>query len=151
MKSAVKHRVKWSAIISACYVVFLVNSVLSLFFGTAGVIVTASNRTRTQLLLENVSNLEERQLQLTAKLEALRSDPESVIIEARTLGFYRSDEGAIHIKNLEPAEKMLEAGNVLHLRPPKPSNQNPHRIIAIVAGLLVPFLSLANRNSGYAS
>jgi len=131
--------------------VFLVNSVLSLFFGATGIIVTASNRTRAQLLLENVGSLEERQLQLTAKLEALRSDPESVIIEARTLGFYRRDEGVMHIQNLEPAETALKMGNALYLRPLKPSNQNPHRIIALAAGLLVLFLSPANRNFGYAN
>jgi len=149
VKSAVKHNVKWSAIVNACYAVFLVNSVLSLFFGTTGIIITASNRTRTQLLLENVGNLEERRLQLTAKLEALRSSPESVIIEARTLGFYRRDEGVIHIQNLKATETALDVGNALYLEPLKPSNQNPHRIIAIAAGLLVLFFIPANWNFGY--
>jgi|GEM_PF-712131 len=151
MKSAVNHGVKWSAIVGACYVAFLTNALLSLFFGAAGVGVTASSRARTRLLLENVENLEERQLQLTAKLEALRSDPESVIIEARALGFYRDYEGVIHIQNLESARTVLETGNVLYLKPPRPSNQNTLKIIALAAGLLMLFLSLVNRNFRHAA
>jgi len=150
MKLAVNHGVKRSVIVAACYVAFLTNALLSLFFGPAGVTVTASSRARTRMLLESVRGLGERQLQLTAKLEALRSDPELVIIEARALGFYRYNEGVMHIRNLESTKTVPEAGNVLHLKPPRPSNQNTLKIIAIAAGLLMLFVSLVHRNSRYA-
>lgn len=147
---AVNHKVKHLAIVGACYAAFLTNAFLSLFFGAAGLTMTASNRTRTELLLKNVENLEKKQLQLIAKLEALRSDPESVIIEARALGVYRHEEKVIYLQNLEPSRTVLEAGSVLYLEPLEPSNQKSRKIIAIAMGLLILILFLANRNSRYA-
>jgi len=140
--------VKRLAIIGACYAVFLSNSLLSLFFGATELTVTTSNR--KQLLLENVDTLEKKRLQLTAKLEALRSDPESVIVEARALGFYRHGEEVIYLQNLKPSEITLEAGSALYLKPLESSNRESHKIIAIAVGLLTLFLFLANRNSRYA-
>lgn len=137
---------KRSGIVAAFYVAFLANSLLSLFFGSSGVTATASNRTRTELLLKNVDNLDERQLQLVAKLEMLRSDPESVIIEARALGFYRHDEKVMHIQNLETPRSMLETGRALYMKSAEPERHNSHKTIAIMAGLLVLFLSLTSRN-----
>jgi len=102
------------------------------------------------LLLENLGSLEKKQLELTAKLEALRSDPESVIIEARALGFHRHEEEMIHIRNLWPSRTVLKEGDVLYLKPPEPSNQDSHKIIAVATGLLTLFLSMMKRNSRYA-
>lgn len=133
---------KRSAFLAALYVSFLTFSLLSLFFGETGVTALDRIRIRTRYLSENLADLEIKQSGLTSKLDSLRSDPDSIVIEARALGLYRNDDNVVRFNNLNPVRPLPDAGQVLHLVPMQRAEEGLLRVFAIASGIVVILLYL---------
>lgn len=133
---------KRSVFLAAFYVSFLTFSLLSLFFGETGVTALDKIRKRNQSLSVNMADLSRKQTVLTAKLDALRSDPESIVIEARSLGLYQIGDKVVRFRNLDPIYTLPDAGQVLHLVPLQRVDESLLRVFAIATGIVILLLSL---------
>ena len=142
MKSAVNHCMKPSVFIVAIYIFFLTFSLLSLFFGETGVTALDRIRNRNHLLSGNIDLLDMKQGNLVASLTMLRSDPDSIVVEARALGLYRKNERVIQFRNLNPVHSLPDAGKVLHLSPVSQTDESLLRIIAASSGIIFLLFSL---------
>ena len=121
----------------ALYVSFVTFSVLSLFFGETGVASIEKLNDRRRVLSANMSDLESRQVYLKSMLSTLRSDPEAVIVEARSLGLYRDDDFVVRFDNLDFYRGRPEAGQVLRLSQMRKTEEGFLRLLSLVAGLVV--------------
>ncbi len=133
---------KRSVFLAAFYVSFLTFSLLTLFFGETGVTALDKIRNRNQSLSVNMAELSLKQTVLTAELDALRSNPESIVIEARALGLYRVGDKVVRFRNLYPTHTLPDAGQVLHLVPLQRVDESLLRVFAIATGMVILLLSL---------
>lgn len=133
---------KLSSFLAALYISFLTFSLLALFFGETGVTSLDRLRIRNGALSSNLDDLVNKQGDLAARLESLRSDPESIVIEARALGLYRRGDQVVQFRNLETRRALPNAGQVLNLLPLPRTDENLLRVISLVAGIIVMLSSL---------
>ena len=133
---------KRSVFLFALYVSFLTFSLLTLFFGETGVTSLDKLRIRNQSLSGNMADLEDKQSDLTARLDSLRSDPESIVVEARALGLYRKEDKVVRFRNLNPIHPLPDAGQVLHLVRLQPADESLLRVFSLASGTVVLLLSL---------
>lgn len=133
---------KLSSFLAALYISFLTFSLLALFFGETGVTSLDRLRIRNGALTSNLDDLVNKQGDLAARLESLRSDPESIVIEARALGLYRRGDQVVQFRNLETRRALPNAGQVLNLLPLPRTDENLLRVISLVAGIIVMLSSL---------
>jgi cell division protein FtsB len=133
---------KRSAFLTALYVSFLSFSLLTLFFGKTGVTSLDKLRIRNLALSSNLSDLGAKQVNLTAKLDSLRSDPESIVIEARALGLYRVGDKVVRFRNLQSLHTLPDAGQVLHLLPLQRTDESLIRVFSLASGIIFLLLSL---------
>lgn len=133
---------KLSAFLAALYVSFLTFSLLSLFFGETGVTSLDRIRIRNLSLSANLDDLENKQADLTARLEALRSDPESIIIEARALGLYRRGDRVVQFRNLKTRYNLPNAGQVMHLSPLERNDESLLRVFALISGIILLLMAV---------
>lgn len=115
---------------------------MALFFGETGVTSLDRLSIRNRALSSNLDDLVNKQGDLTARLESLRSDPESIVIEARALGLYRRGDRVVQFRNLETRRTLPNAGRVLDLLPLPRTDENLLRVISLVAGIIVLLSSL---------
>ena len=142
MLQAVNLTMKRSVFLVALYVFFLTFSLLSLFFGETGVTALDKIRVRNQLLSGNLAVLDSKKEDLVAKLTALRSDPESIVVGARALGLYRADDKVVQFRNMNYSHLLPDAGGILHLSPLPQTDESLLRIFAIAAGIIFMLFSL---------
>lgn len=128
---------KLSAFLAALYISFLTFSLLALFIGETGVTSLDRLSIRNRALSSNLDDLVTKQGDLTARLDSLRSDPESIVIEARALGLYRSGDRVVEFRNIETQRTLPNAGQVLDLLPLPRTDENLFRVISLVAGIIV--------------
>ena len=133
---------KRSAVFAALYAAFLVFSLLSLFFGETGVVALKRLEDRNGHLEANMADLEKRGSDLSARLASLRSDPEAIVIEARSLGLYRADDSVVVFEDLGSRRGIPDAGRVLRMVPAPTVNENVLRILALSAGAAAFFLAM---------
>jgi len=127
---------KHSIFLITLYIFFLTFSLLSLFFGKTGITSLEKIRTRNQLLSGNLSLLDSKQENLRAKLADLRSNPESIVIGARALGLYKTDERVVHFRNLNPIHSLPDAGGVLYLFPLHQTDESLLRFFSAASGFI---------------
>jgi len=133
---------KRSVFLAALYVFFLTFSLLSLFFGETGVTALDKIRARNQLLSGNLSVLDSKQEDLLSRLTALRSDPESIVVEARALGLYRGSDQVVQFRNMESIHDLPDAGGVLHLLPMARTDESLLRVFATASAVIFLLFSL---------
>jgi cell division protein FtsB len=102
---------------------FVLVSLLLFVFGSGGVLeygATAGNRLQLE---QNVDELKRINAQLLQELDALRSDPELLTLQARELGYFRENEHVIRIEGTAPARNFYAIGRIILRKPlaPKPS------------------------------
>jgi len=125
-----------SALLIALYVNFLTFSLLSVFFGGTGATSFDKLRQHNLTLEANISELESKQLNLSSTLGSLRSNPESIIIEARSLGLYRKGDGVIYFKNFEPVYAVPETDQRFYPRALRQADENILRLFSMAAAVV---------------
>ena len=124
-----------SALISSLYLGFLAFAVLTLLFGQTGVAARERLSLRREALSENLEVLESKRVGLESMLASLRQDPESIVVEARSLGLYRREDRVVMMRNLEAERSLPDAGRVLHLDAIRRTDDYGIRIAALAVGL----------------
>ena len=80
------------------YISFIVYSLLSLVWGSAGVIQTSLLKVYKDKLLQNTIELGDISNQLNLQFDRLRSDEDLITLKARDLGYFKEGEGEIILK-----------------------------------------------------
>jgi len=136
-----------SALLVALYVNFLSFSLLSLFFGGTGATSFEKLREHNLRLEANISELESKQVDLNNMLGSLRSNPESIIIEARSLGLYRKEDGVIYLRNFEPVHRIPETDQKFYPRSLRQADEGILRVFSMAAAIVALLLSLVARKA----
>lgn len=97
----------------AIYVFFITSSILTIFFGNTGVSALRQLNQKNTLLSDNMTDLQSKKMELTRMLRALRTDPESLEIEARKMGLYEENTKVLLFQNMDNFQPLPEAGRVL--------------------------------------
>ncbi len=99
---------------------------------------------RKRTIEANLENLDSRKEDLTDILTALRSDPDAVMVEARSLGLYRTGENVVYMAASPQTPIRYDAGSVLLLNPIKRNDETFLRIISLAVCLLAILVSLVS-------
>ena len=127
---------------SSIYAFFLTYSLSMLLFGGTGITSLGRLVERNRLLEANLGDLDHKKNELIDRLAALRSDPQAIAIEARSMGLYRNEERAVLFGNLEQSNALPDAGRVLALAPIPEGREDLFRIFSVVVGVIVLLFGL---------
>ncbi len=127
------------------YLGFFVYCLATLVLGKTG-IVASQDLLRYKVDLErNLASLEALNSHLGTELASLQSDPSTIRLEARELGYYPSNALPVHIEGYAPAENLYAVGSLVVERHHRYPSDALFRIVgfvgAIVTYLLTGFLS----------
>ena len=128
--------------LSALYAAFFTYSLLSMFFGNAGVLAQERQNRRMGILSGHVESLETRRLALEARFNTLRGNADAVMIEARSLGLYVPGQKVAVFRNLEPLAPVAEAAPPVRPAPLPQTDRSGLRLTSAAAGVLVLLLFL---------
>jgi len=142
---------KQSVFLLPIYIIFLFSSLLNLFLGQNGIISLENINNQNTSLEENIKNLEAKQTVLRNRFELFKSNPESIIIEARGLGLYRRNDNVMYLNRNYSETEVPDAGKVLYIHNFEKINRNFIRIISFIIGFLSLILSLIIRKINNAS
>jgi len=120
---------------------FAFASLLQLVFGAGGVLEYGASARHRTLLEQNIEELKRANLQLLGELEALRSDPELLRLQARELGYFRENEYVIRVEGSSPPKNSYAVGRLILRASPPPKSPWYFR----AAGLGLPALLLLGR------
>jgi cell division protein FtsB len=118
-------------------------TVLSVYFGTAGLVPYRVLLSERQKILENLDKLQTINRELEGTMDALRYDSEMIRIKARELGYGERGERFVRIVGLpggRPSE--LRPGTARTAVQPLPSGKS-YRTISFCLGLLLFAMFLA--------
>ncbi len=131
------------------YAGFMAYCVLSLLYGPSGSGALADLRGQTAEMSKNIRLLEQRAQELGRRLDSVRNDPETLRVEARSLGFVGPGEGLIHIvPALDRGTHTRFSSLVGIVEPRSLSDADIKRVAAgvcILACVLVRFAARAKR------
>ncbi len=133
--------------ILALYACFLTFSLLSIFFGATGISSVEKLNDRKRAVSANLEKLDERQEDLKTILSDLRSNPEAVMVEARSLGLFRPEDNVAYMNGPEQMKIRYDAGSVLRLQPLEKEEESFLRIASLAVGILALLVSLVSRRS----
>lgn len=97
----------------ALYAAFIIYSGLTFFFGPTGYRELRKIEKYKLRLENNLSSLREINEDLSAQLEGLVSDPETLELLSRELGYLREKEGVIKIYGYKPRKNHFAIGTIL--------------------------------------
>jgi cell division protein FtsB len=110
----------------------------TLFFGAAGHFSYQNLSQQYRIIEENVENLKTQGRTLGYSVAALRSDPDSIVREARRLLLLRRNEGYIRIEGYREKPKPLSPGGLVILKRESGLRLEPFlRAFAAISGILV--------------
>lgn len=120
---------------------FGVASLLTFLFGEGGVLEYRGAVGYRRQLEQNIGELKRINGQLLEDLEALRSDPELLRLQARQLGYFREDEHVVRIQGRTQPSNFYAIGRII-LR--KPAARRPVWYFRL-AGFGLPAVLLVRR------
>jgi cell division protein FtsB len=123
-------------------VTILTYLVLSLVWSDYGVIASDRLETHKARLEANIEDLEKRQEELQARMKALRTDPDRIRVEARSLGYFEENEGLVRLESYDPKPAPRSPGRIVQRSTRQTDNGAIIRATAASAGLLALFLML---------
>ncbi len=123
---------------------FICASLGIFFFGDSGLSAFRGLSRYEQALAANVQSLEQRNRDLQAELERLKTDPEAVRILARDIGMFAPGETVVRVVGRPPTPESYAVGDLLHLRRPEPTGNVLFKEAALggaAAVVIVAFLA----------
>lgn len=102
---------------------FVCASLLVFVFGGAGLLEYRASSRHLRQLESNILELEAANARLRDDLEALRSDPELLRLQARELGYFREDEYVVRVEGATAPRNSYAVGRIILREPslPKPA------------------------------
>jgi len=127
---------KPTVLIVPLYAMFMTFSILSLFFGQTGVVALERLEDRNRTLARNLDDLEIKHNDLMARFSTLRSDPEALVIESRSIGLYRNSDYIVRFNRIDSSPLIPDAGGVLNLSPVRKYDETILRVVSAGVGLI---------------
>jgi len=104
--------------IALCLVLGAILSSLLVFaFGSGGIAGYRELEGYQEVLANNIQDLKRINRSLLEQLESLRSDPESILLQARELGYFREGERVIKIEGYRPGAGYTTVGKIIRRGP----------------------------------
>ena len=126
-------------------VAFIAASLAILVFGDSGVTAFRGLTRYEQDLAANVEALRQRNLELQAELDRLRTDPETNRVLGRRIGMYAPGEMVVRLVGRPPRTEAYAVGDLLRMRRAAPVRNAAIKeaaLVAVVVVSLAAFLSL---------
>ncbi len=95
------------------YLGFVVYCVAMLIFGRTGVLASRELQEYRGRLEQNLSGLHDVNERLAAEFESLRSDPDTIRVEANKLGFYAQDQRVMRLGNSPQDASVYSIGSLV--------------------------------------
>ena len=133
---------KRTAYLTAAYLAFVTLSLLTVFFGKTGVGALQRLAAERAAQSENLQGLESTYRDLTQRLGDLRTNPQSIIVEARGLGLVKPGERMIHFNGTEASEALPDPGRVLRAGKATGADEGLFRLLAFIVGVTVVLAAL---------
>ena len=95
-------------------------------------------------LEENIKDIEQNQLNLISEFEGLRSSSERIALEARSIGYFKEDEGIIVAEGYNIKQRAYPLGKLVNIEIERKSRKPLFRGISIgvvLFSLIVVFIS----------
>lgn len=127
------------------YICVITYLVLTLFLGPVGYFSFHDLRGYQEVLQENLDDLNALNKSLQAEVEALTSDPETIRLYSRELGFYREGEQVIRFRGKEPEKRVNSPGRIIFRDTAQHTSEALFRAVALSLGLLYFIVSSLNR------
>jgi len=133
------------------YLGFFVYCLAMLFFGKTGIVASQDLLRYKADLERNLLSLESLNSQLGSELVSLQSDPGTIRLEARQLGYYPSNALPVHVEGYSPAENLYAVGSLAierrHLYP----SDSLFRMVGLGGAVLCYILTgvLTRKRHGY--
>jgi cell division protein FtsB len=124
---------------------FVVASLLFFVFGSGGLLDYNNLLTYRASLQDNIANLEGANDDLLKEVQALGSDPERLILQARELGYFREGEKVIRIEGYRPGKNYYTVGKILRRKPKQPRMDWPFKALGLGLPILLSFVSFSVR------
>ena len=120
---------------------FIVASLAIFFFGDSGLTLFHSWSLYERSLAANVEDLKQRNEDLQARLQLLKTDRQSIVIMARDIGMYDPGDSVVKLVGRSPKEPLYVMGDLLRMRRQDSERNAVLKETALVATLV--FLLLA--------
>jgi cell division protein FtsB len=126
-------------LILSVYFGIILSSLLVFCFGEQGLAEYEELARKKEILSRNIESLKEKNEMLNRKLAELNSNPQTIRLLARELGYYQSDEDLVHIQGYAPQNTFYEAGTIIRI------NQVPvkRNLVIKAASLLISLVFCA--------
>ncbi len=118
------------------YITFIVYTLSSLVWGTAGILQTSMLKAYKNKLVLNTMELGEISNQLDIQFYRLRSDEDLIALKARELGFFREGEGEIVFKGYKKSNTSFSVGSYYKKFNTKVTNNVHLRLFSAIIGIL---------------
>lgn len=118
------------------YVGFVVYCLATLLFGKTGVVATQDLLHYKVALEQNLQKLARLNGELGGKLASLQSDPDTIRLEARQLGYYPPNVLPVHIQGYVPPPSSYAVGSLIEQRRERFSSDSLFRGIGFGASLV---------------
>ena len=118
------------------YITFIVYSLSSLIWGTAGILQTSMLKAYKNKLVQNTMELGVISNQLDIQFYRLRSDEDLIALKSRELGFFRAGEGEIVFKGYQKSNISFSVGSYYKKFNTKETNNSSIRLFSIIIGIL---------------
>ncbi len=129
-----------------CCGVFIVASVAIFLFGESGVLAYQSLDRYGESLAQNVQALKQHNQELNDQLQKLRSDRESNVVMARSIGLYEQDDAVVKLAGRSPGSEAYSMGDLLKMRKSDGNLNAALKAGAVAAaGLLLSFSFISGR------
>ncbi len=133
------------------YLGFFVYCLATLFFGRTGIVATQDLLRYKADLERNLASLESLNSHLGSELVSLQSDPGTIRLEARQLGYYPSNALPVHVEGYAPAENLYAVGSLVVERRHVYPSDRLFRLLGVGSALLCYLLTgfLFRNRDGY--
>ncbi len=131
------------------YIAFITFTWISFFFGPDGYIETRKLIMYREKLVKSSSQMEIINRKLETEFRRLQNDPETITLEARSLGYFSENEGVFYLDGYNLENKGYSIGNLYKGFKKNHSSITALRYISIAAGIITfLFLTMFERKKG---
>ena len=118
------------------YCAFLSYSLMTYVWGENGLIAYQKLENYKESLESNIEDLQGVRKTLKGKTESLQSDPETLALSARDMGYYRENERIIYLEGYNSKKNLYVVGELM--RPFSRDTVNPlvFRVFAVIVGVV---------------
>ena len=118
------------------YLGFAAYCLVVLVFGKTGIVATSELRSYHSRLEANLSNLENINTQLGDHFDALRSNPVTIRLEARKLGYLEPGEKTIQVSGYSPKPNSFAVGSLASEKKHAVTSDTVSRIVGLVVAVV---------------